>query len=164
MDQIDRLLGCIDASFEGALARDEEIAADDLALSYRQGRSLRDALARAGGLRLVRQEASPPVTFLGSDYLGLGEPTSSLVPLRHAIVSCHNGSKPPRQLEETWIQQARDWRGSAVIVGLATSSTSGILDLVGPDHLLVTAENPVFIPAEEVRFLSLAAESGRTIR
>lgn len=159
MDRIDQILEGISDSFNGRLARDEEIAADDLALSFRQGRALREVLAQARGLSLLAEDGvEEPITLLGGDYVGAGNPLRSLIPLDHAVVQCLERVEPPLQTAGSWIEKARSWRGSHVVVRLAPGELAGVLSLVGPEHVVIDRGEEIVIPAGQVRVLTLCHE------
>ncbi|MGI8774403.1 MAG: hypothetical protein ACR2KQ_05205 [Actinomycetota bacterium] len=159
MDHIDQMLQGLSAAFEGSVARHEELAADDLAVSFLQGRSLHEVLGRGKALALLDREASgPPVSLLGSDYVAVGKPPRLIVPLEHAVVRVGSDNEPPQHIEESWIQRARSWRGRRVLVRVLGSEMSGVLSLVGADYLVLTREQQIVIPAGAVRALTLYRE------
>jgi hypothetical protein len=85
----------LEASFEAALAREDEVAADDLAFSLRQDVDVRDAAERSGcGWRLVLAgEAGPLVDEVGIDYVRAG---TLLVRTRTATLRSAPGPSPRR--------------------------------------------------------------------
>ena len=78
--ELDPVLMSLAASFEAAVARSEEEAAADLALSLRQGRALIELLHQADGLEAhLAGGARYPVTLVGDDFCGFGEPVTRVV-------------------------------------------------------------------------------------
>lgn len=159
VDHIDQMLQGLSAAFEGSVAHDEEIAADDLAISFLQGRSLHEVLEGGGALTLIDREGSgPPVTLVGSDYVAVGRPPRLIVPLQHAVVGIGSDGDPPRCIDESWIQRARSWRGRNVVASTMDSRSSGMLRLVGADYLVLTRERQIVVPAGTILSLSLCRE------
>ncbi len=131
-------LGGLDASFEAGLARDEEIAATDLAFSLRQDADLRQAVARSGSGWVLTLEggATLPVDEVGADYLRAGE---TFVPFGKAVLQSSLGPAPSpidRTLVEVLGTACR--AGAEVDVTGHGRSTSGQLTRVARDHLAVT--------------------------
>lgn len=156
VDHIDQMLHGLSATFEGSVARHEELAADDLAVSFLQGRSLHEVLERGKSLTLLDRGASGlSISLLGSDYVAVGRPPRLIVPLEHAVLRVGSDNESPRHVEESWIQRARSWRGRRVLVRMLESESGGVLSLVGADYLVLSREQQIVIPAGAVRSLTL---------
>lgn len=128
-------LGALEASFEAGLARDEDVAAADLAFSLRQDVDVRDALARSrtGWALTTPEAASAPVDEAGTDYVRAGDLVvrSDRVGLRSAA------GPPPRVTARTFLELlgAACRAGADVQVRGYGVGTSGRLVRVGKDHV-----------------------------
>lgn len=133
-------LDALGASFEAGVARDEDVAAADLAFSLRQDVATAAALARSGtGWSLiVDREGVVDVEELGADYVLAGP---LLVPL-HRIVVRSTSRTPPRvsdrSLLEVLGEAARAGASAEIVAG--HSSVSGALARVTRDHLAVAGQ------------------------
>lgn len=121
----------LDAAFDAALAREEDLAAADLAFSLRQDVDVREAVRRsgsawtlvgAGGTRL-------PVDEVGIDYVRAG---STFTRTRVATLRSSRGPSP-----ETTDAMFLERLGAAARAGAAadTAGLSGRLVRVGKDHI-----------------------------
>lgn len=136
------LMDSLEASFDAAVARREEEAASDLALSLLQGRSLTDIGGREGAwdLRLADGRGLP-VTLIGRDFIGAGKPPSVLVPAARAVLVRITASTPPRRSDASLVEELRGLvgLGASVRVDTGCGSFEGVLARAGPDHVLLQA-------------------------
>jgi hypothetical protein len=71
--QLHRVLASLEATFDAAVAREEEEAAADLALSLSQDRSLPESLLGSGPVQVVLDGGgTAPVSAIGDDYVAAG--------------------------------------------------------------------------------------------
>ena len=131
----------LEASFEAGLAREEEVAAADLAFSLRQDVSLRDALARsATGWTVVTQgAAAAAVDEVGVDYVRAG---SLLVPSTRAVTRS-TGDTPPR-VAETRLSELLGTAcraGAQATIATAGATSTGRLVRVAQDHVALRNED-----------------------
>lgn len=123
----------LEASFEAGLARDEEVAADDLAFSLRQDVDVRAAVARSGTAWVLAGGAA--VDEIGADYVLAG---ALAVPSSRAFLRAAPGH-PPRTSGATLLELlGRVCRsGGRVTIQSPLGSASGRLVRVGKDHVAV---------------------------
>lgn len=145
------LFESLEASFVAAEGLDERRAAEDLALSLRQDRSIRDVLAR-GGWSLQRPEGIQPVRELGRDYVSAGP---NFVPLSRSTFVATPGS-PPLLSEATLLQRLREWTRSGLEVSVRAGQNefSGRLLSVGRDHILVGGRKERLVPVASIERVS----------
>ena len=126
-------VGALDASFEAALAREEEVAAADLAFSLRQDVDVRAAVERSGSAwTLVGPgEARLVVEEVGLDYVRAG---SLLVRTGAATLRATSGPSP-RTTEAAFLEILGSWAraGAWVTIG----GVRGRLARVARDHVAV---------------------------
>ncbi|MGH2755153.1 MAG: hypothetical protein ACRDLB_12060 [Actinomycetota bacterium] len=140
----------LEASFDAAVARDENIAADDLARSFRQDERLTEILSR-GGARFVDlgHGARLPVVEVGADYALAGTTAPILVHVATAIFHPATDGGPPRTSSATWLEVLRTWaieRRKVQVTALGRTMT-GILAEAARDHLTVDTDGgPALIP------------------
>ncbi|HEX2058551.1 MAG TPA: DUF2642 domain-containing protein [Actinomycetota bacterium] len=154
----------LEASFEAGLAREDEVAAADLAFSLRQDLDLRDAVVRSDAAwdLLGPDAAVVAVVEAGVDYVRAG---ALIVPASRAVLRSKPGV-PPRATTSTLLQLlGRACRaGAEVAVETSRGTTSGALVRVGKDHVAVRngdAETVVGLAGiEAVRLLPYSASRG----
>lgn len=121
----------LDAAFDAALAREEEVAAADLAFSLRQDVDVRDAVRRSGSAWALvgAGEARLRVDEVGIDYVRAG---STLTRTRAATLRSEAGPSPDTA-DATFLQRL----GAAARAGatVAIAGLSGRLVRVGKDHV-----------------------------
>jgi hypothetical protein len=142
-------------------ARQEDLAAADLALALTQGRSLREVVvgARGGVVALLPGGGEEPVSALGRDYLVSGAPLETLRPLSGTRLGFTAGGAPPEERSDGFLEAARRWarRAEPVHVLLEDCAQRGILRQVGPDCLVLDRrEGRVAVPVQMVRAIRLA--------
>lgn len=155
--RLDKLFASLEASFEAAVARDEHVAAADLALSFQQDRDLRESLALDGGVLRIAGGVAAPVVEVGRDYARAVAPTVTLVPLQRAVTTI-GGAVPPATTDRSLVETLRGWARGGVSVQVCTpiESFNGRLSIVGPDHVIVhPAVGPVAVPLAVVERISL---------
>jgi len=161
--QLEQVIARLEARFDAALAREEEEAAADLALSLRQDRPLADLIRDGGGLRVVEGDgAQAPVTVVGADYCGTGTPLTCICRLGSAPLVVEPAAPAPESLGDSLQEVARRWArgGQRVGLGLETDgSLVGRLAQVGPDNLVLEGTAGRFIvPLWIVRSIRLVHE------
>lgn len=123
----------LEAAFDAALAREEEVAAADLAFSLRQDVDVRDAVRRSGSAWTLvgNGEARLPVDEVGIDYVRAG---STLARTRSATLRSEAGPSP-EMTGATLLERlgAAARTGENVTIG----GISGRLVRVGKDHVAV---------------------------
>lgn len=134
----DRFLAWLDASFDASIAREEDEAASDLALSLRQDRSAFLALRRAGPLEVVMPDGAPAsVSHLGRDYLATSPPAVALLPLDGAIVAVMSRGTRPRVRDRSLAEVLHALARNRAWVELTTNAglVSGRIVVAASDHL-----------------------------
>ncbi len=135
-----RLVESLNASFEAAIAREEDRSASELAFSFMQNRPLRDVLARLGSAQLCLPEgARAPVSVVGRDYLGAGDPLELAVPASRAVLLQAGVGEAPELRHDSLLMVLRSWARLGLKVQLEAPSGSirGYLEAVGSDHVQV---------------------------
>jgi hypothetical protein len=154
----------LEATFEAGLAREEEIAASDLAFSLRQDVDLQAAVARSGaGWNLLAPGgATAAVDDVGVDYV---RAATLLVRASHAVLRSTDGPKPrvvDRRLLELLGEACRSGVEASVTTGNGT--TAGRLIRVANDHLALRNEDSEMVvglgAVESVRLLGYSASRG----
>ncbi len=134
------LIESLEASFEAAVVRREDEAASDLALSLLQGRTLTDIAGREGGWDLRCPDGRTlPITLVGRDFLGAGQPPSVLVPSGRAVLARAATDHRPQSSDISLVEELRGLAdfGATVRVEAECGPLHGILARVGPDHLVL---------------------------
>lgn len=128
----------LEASFDAAVARDEDAAATDLAFSLLQERSLTEVLERRRALALIRRDGGRSrIALVGDDFVGEAPPSARLVPLAAAVFESLEEGTPPRRRHLDLTAQLRLWARSGAQVTATTpiGDVTGRLVSVSPDHL-----------------------------
>lgn len=134
--ETDGWLAGLGASFDAALAREEDVAADDLAFSFRQDGDLR-ATTRGRGwvLLLDGGEAAAPVEEVGADFVSAG---GAVVPVRYAALRSAEGASP--RLSERTLSEVLGaaCRSNAWVEARAGGTrVEGRLVKAGRDHVVL---------------------------
>jgi hypothetical protein len=151
------LFTSLGATFEAEIARDEEEAAQDLAFSLRQGRSLADVLER-GSWQLQTPSGPRPISVVAVDYVVAGDVPAVIAPLDRAVFEAaadRSGSdhqakptdpSPARDMDSTFLQLLRSVAraGARARIESASGSVSGRLLWAGTDHVAVGAGHRQF--------------------
>ncbi len=147
---LQRTMEALEASFEAALQRLEEAAADDLAFSLRQDSRLEVALSRGGGYRLhIASMGSPKVAMVGPDFVGAGDPLELVAPSAQAVVVRMKGAERPVGVEARLpgtraclLEILRGWarRGHRIELATAEDEFRGVLVRACPDHIALDCE------------------------
>lgn len=134
----DRLFSSLEASFEAAVAAEDDVAGADLAMSLRQGRGLSDIASRSGPLVVLQNSgARLPVASVGRDFVVGAGPENRLFPIDRTVLAPGDGSAP-QQIESTMIEVLRGLarrQGHASLELTNQWICAGTLVAVGPDHL-----------------------------
>lgn len=161
--ELERVIGRLEARFDAALAREDEVAARDLQVSLRHGQALADLLRSGTALRLLEADgATSEVTAIGSDYCGIGVPLSCIRRLgRTAFLVTADGA-PPEVRRDSLHEVADRWAraGRRVELTLETDRLyAGRLGQVGPDNMVLEGSpGRVIVSLELVRSIRLAHE------
>lgn len=133
------LLAGLNESFEAAVAREEEIAASDLARSFRRGADLGERLRRGGEVTLIEDGVRVPVAGIGGDYFTCGDPAVLVGRLdRNLLAVASVGRAPSRPADA--LRAVGDWaaREEQVRVGTAGEGVyEGRLLHARADHLVL---------------------------
>lgn len=160
--ELERVIARLEARFDAALAREEEEAAADLALSLRQDRTLSDLIRGGTALRLLGTDgARPAVTVLGADYCGTGIPLTCVSRLGSTPLLSDSQGPAPETRRDSLQEVARRWTrcGRTVELGLEAETVQGRLTQVGPDNIVLEAPaGTVIVPLWLVDSIRLVHE------
>lgn len=156
--RFERLFDELDAGFEAAIAHEEDVAADDLALALGQGTDLATAVTRRGWILHSPGSAPAPVIEIGEDYLVASCADITLVlPKEQAILSADPEVPPARASRRGMLEvlRAQARREAQLEIVTGQGSFRGRLVRAAVDHLIVRSKNrDVAIPlvaVQEVR-------------
>lgn len=123
------------ASYEAAVAREDELAAADLAFSFRQGGALSQRLGSGSWALVVGGELSVAVEEVGADYVAGG---TLVVPAARVFLRSSSGS-PPRVTDRTLgeVLGAACRAGAEIELSTACGTARGRLVEVGREHLVL---------------------------
>lgn len=149
-DIVDNVVRPLEVVFDAAVARDEELAADDLALSLDQDRTLEDVVTRASRLTTLRLGGrARPVARIGVDYVETMSPGSEYMPLDQAIYRVDGSGEAIEPLETSFLEILRTLVRAHAFVELETreGKFTGTLARARRDHLqLGTATDTLIVP------------------
>ncbi|MGH2735346.1 MAG: hypothetical protein ACRDKZ_07195 [Actinomycetota bacterium] len=150
----ERVIRSLESGFEAALAREDDIAANDLALSLLQGRSLRDSLTRGESLSVIAAGGETlPVHLVGEDFVAGGASGLRVLPLERALLRSQAGARP-HAIALSLVGFLRRGLRSGLCeceLTLGDQALRGRLALVGSDHLAVeTPTGRFFIPLQRL--------------
>lgn len=151
--ELRKVLAELESRFDSELARQVEEGANDLAAGLHQDLLARPALARGGAASLLDGGGRRELSVVGRDYVGCGWPLASITKIERAVVGLNDAGSPPTTREDTFVEVVRRWQraGMRVEVVMEQDSTSGLLDRVAADHLLVRGcGGPVLVPLPTV--------------
>ena len=146
----------LEASFDASIAREEDIAANDLARALRNVQALRDVLLRSSGCDVRLEDGTTlPLAALGRTTLvsGTGE---VLVRFERAVFVLHEPSSPPAVDEHTWLRVARSLAADRVKVQVRVHDRTleGWLQTVARDFLtLEDARGATLVPHGSISYL-----------
>ena len=156
--QLDRLLWSLDSSFSAALDRSEEEAADDLALSLRQGQTLLQHLSHIPvGVR--DGDSMIPVVEVGRDFVRTAG--GNLYPGRATMFRTLSTGTAPRSTDRYLgeVLRAAVRSGASVDLEGTGGQVAGLLVHCGPDHVCVrTRDGDVLIALEGIWTIKLSHE------
>ena len=147
------LFDSLELGFEVGLARDEEEAASDLAVTLRQSQGLREVLARYPAIFQAPGVSPASISLLGHDCV-MSEDAGLLAPI--AAVHFHVGPAEgdrPRLTPETFVQVLRRWARlrSPVAIQAEAGPVTGRLMACAEDHIEIQAKSGrVLIPLRGV--------------
>ena len=154
--QFDRLLSSLDSSFSAALDRSEEEAADDLALSLRQGQTLLQYLSHMPvGVRAGT--STIPVVEVGRDFVRTAGGT--LYPGSSTMFQVLPTGMPPRATDEYLgeVLRAAVRAGASADIEGPGGQVAGLLVQCGPDYVCIRAnDGDVLLPLGGVRTIKLS--------
>lgn len=138
---IERFLAQLEAEFDAACTKDEEIAAADLARSLDRGLCFRERLCRTGGglTLLLSDGARLGVSLVAVDYYACGDPEFLIGRLEGSAFALTEAEPPPAMGRSTFAQALRHWSESspAVVVTGSMGSFTGRLVIAGSDHVVL---------------------------
>lgn len=155
-DAIDDLIRPLDVAFDAAVARDEEVAADDLALSLDQDRTLSQVLDRTRGAMVLNADpegAQRYVDGVARDYVWTNHPTPTLTPLYQAIFKVPGRRERVEQRSDTFIDRLRQLARASQTIEAATrfGTFFGTITRARRDHLeLRTRIGTLLVPYAEL--------------
>jgi hypothetical protein len=166
---LQRMMEALEASFEAALERSEEVAADDLAFSLLQDSRLPVALSRASGYRLhLAGVGSLEVSAIGLDFVGAGDPLEVVAPSARAVAVGVPSADPPVGSEERpsiarvpMLEILRRWArlGHRAEVATGEGTFRGLLTRACPDHLaLGRGSREVLVGMGAIRYVRRVLE------
>lgn len=158
---IEKLLARLEADFDAALARDEEIAATDLAGSFERGLGLRERLCCSGGgvVLLLPDGVRHEVSVVADDYCACGDPEFLITRLDRAGFALTDAVAAPVVGRSTFAQAVRRWSEASTPVQVASTagSFSGSLAVAAQDHVILeAAAGRIVLPLAAVETLRLA--------
>lgn len=147
---VDRVLGGLEAEFQAASARADDEAAADLAFSLRQDLDMREEIARLSDPHvLLAGGGRRPVSVVGQDFIGCGEPVERAQLFRSSIVVQGRGNQHAAPSPLTFLELLRLWaRGCLTVQIELRESDVGLVGMVrraATDHL--TIEGPAGVIA-----------------
>jgi hypothetical protein len=166
---LQRTMEALEASFEAALERSEEAAADDLAFSLRQDSRLQVVLSRGGDYHLqLADVGSRKVAVVGPDFVGTGDPLELVAPSAGAVVVGMRGGEGrrgakagPSRTAGSMLEVLRGWTRRAYKVELATAEEAfqGVLIRACPDHVaLDCGTREVLVGMNVIRYVRRVLE------
>lgn len=161
-DPIKRFLDRLETSFDACVAKEEEGAAADLAVSLQRGMILAErlrALRRSLAL-LLPEGGRMPVSVVGPEHVGCGRPVRLVAPIDTAIVAAGD-AHPPEVTPDTLMQALRPWADAGRCVEItsagAVGSFQGRLVVAAPDHIVIEkAVEQVMVPIGALGAIRLA--------
>jgi hypothetical protein len=136
--RLEKLFASLDASFDAALAREEDEAATDLGLSLRYDLPLTDVVLRGSWIVRLAEGGQAPVAVAGRDFVGTEGNGPLVLPTGRAVLQAAPGPRPrgtDLSLLELLRVMAR--RSTEVQIHLPEGRMDGRLLVVGPDYLVV---------------------------
>lgn len=151
----DGLFESLEASFSAASASADRTAAEDLALSFRQDRSLASVLATGSWAAQLTTGTSSPIAAVGADYAETV--CGTLIPLGQLVARRSTLAATPVLAQQSLVQRLREWVRAAAKVQVEGSvqRLSGHLISVGRDHLMIGSGGcETLLPLEAVERIS----------
>lgn len=162
-ERVDGLLESLGATFEAAMAREEEAAAADLAMSLRQDRSLLDLLQRGSWRALLEPGLTPRIATVGPDVVVAEGPGRHLISTARLQITPAPDLAKAEQVATSHVEMLRDLARARhpVLVRSEGDSLEGVLRWVGTDHLALEGHHGVVVMAlTTVRRVSILGEEG----
>ena len=149
--RLEGLVSSLEAQFGAALDRAEEEAASDLALSFRQDRSLRERLAQ-GSWSALTESGPRRVCEVAADHVCV-EPGDLY--LRTASITFTKGDGlPPRCSDSTLTNLLRRFmrEGTDLAVDLGDKALAGRVKACTDDHVYLRSKNQdLLVPLAQIR-------------
>jgi hypothetical protein len=145
--ELDKVLQALDAEFDAAVAKQEDAAATDLALSLLQDSILPERLTSAPYFAELANGTRLRVMAVGPNYVIVGR--DDLVPLTKAVFRRSEGGAPPRRSSRDLLSVLRSWvrGGSLVEIDIQGRVLAGRLGVAGRDHVAVeTTSGQLMVP------------------
>lgn len=138
---LEGLFASLDAGFEGASARADEEAANDLAFSLAQDESATRILGRSGHHLLMADGARGPIMIVGRDYV-IGGPSGDLViPLERCVAVANAEASLPeiRDSDLTALLRSAARNGATVEIDVGCIVLTGRVRAASPEHMVIEA-------------------------
>jgi hypothetical protein len=160
--EIDKVLATLNASFEAAVARQEDEAASDLAFSLLQDLDFFETVRRGPGAVLRMPGGNSfRVVEAGTDYVVAEGAVRVLVPTLHAVVIRATSGDPPRAVRGTMLDALRRMARAHTKMEVVTQDMSldGRLVKAGPDHVVLQVRGSnVLVGLGALRAVKVARE------
>ncbi|MDP9068868.1 MAG: hypothetical protein M3N53_11070 [Actinomycetota bacterium] len=141
---LQRTIRRLEDTFDASVAREEEAAANDLAVSLLQDRTVQIAVTRAGDAVVTPPGgASARLSVVGSDYCGSGAPLDAVWRLDRVTVWLQAAGSPPDLDRRSFVEVLRIWAREVRQVEVVADACSfrGRLIRTGRDHVVVAQRN-----------------------
>ena len=151
------LLSSLSASFDAAIARAEDEAATDLAISLQQGRSLHELATRQPVWVVLTGGRASPVMWVGRDFFATVD--GDLIPTGRTVLRLEGAGRRAERRSENFLSVLRRWARQKAVVELQTDDgyLSGHLLLGGKDHVVIKiADSDVAIGLGAIRAIKRA--------
>jgi hypothetical protein len=142
-DNLRAVLGSLEATFDASIARAEDEAASDLALSLLQDLSLSEAVGRSGAFEAYLPDRPlAPVTEIGEDYAACERGGTVVVPLTRAVLRAAPGGPASERRDRTMLALLRERarRGGTVEVRACGALHRGALARACRDHIVLRTQ------------------------
>lgn len=157
-----RFLDVLDESFGAAIAAADEVAADDLALSFLQDLELDEALRRSGPIAAqVGKDPFRAVIEVGLDYVVTFDAHPRIIKMDRAVFRVDPLGSAPALVDRTMVTLLRSLARRPMKVRVAGEGdiAEGLMVRAGRDHLGLKSTAPdVLIPLGLVSSITLLEE------
>lgn len=155
--RLERLFASLNASFDAAVARQEDEAATDLAVSLRHDRALADVVLRGSWTVRLAGGGRARVAVAARDFVGTGGDRPTVVPTSHAVLDAVDGSRPSgTDLSLLEFLRALARRAAPVSIEHTAGQVNGRLTLAAAEYLLVEgARGRIVVPLHSASAIGL---------